>query len=154
MIQRKQSIFILVSLLLMGGLIAFPIETYSSIKGLTELHWNGLYDVTPGAVEPLISRLVSLAILIILPMVLNFVGLFLYKHRRVQMRFIGIASGIEILLTGILIYLSVEISGTMESEWYFNIHWLLPVAAAVMDFLAYRRIAADEAVIQSLNRLR
>lgn len=154
MIQRVQSIFIILAALAMASLIIWPIDTFGSACGLAELHWDGVFDTTPGTQEPVIRRMLSLAFIIVAPIVLNIVGLFLFKHRPSQMRVVGVAAGFEACITAVLVYLSVETASGMEAEWHFCVRWLLPVVAAALDVLAYRRISDDEALVRSLDRLR
>lgn len=154
MIQRVQSIFIIVAALVMASLTIWPIDCFGSTMGMAELRWNGVFDVTPGTTEPVIRRMVSLAVVVIVPIVLNVVGLFLFKRRPWQMRVVGIAAGFELCLTAVLVYLSVETAGGMGADVHFCVRWLLPLAAAVLDVLAYRRISDDEALVRSLDRLR
>ena len=154
MIQRIQSIFILVAMALVASLIFWPIDMYSSAKGLIELRWDGVWDVTPGCAEPLVRGLIPVAVIVVAALALNLAGLFLFKRRKLQMRLVGVAAGVEICLAVVAVYLGVNIAAGMEMEWHFSARWLLPSLAAVMDILAYRRISDDEALVRSLDRLR
>lgn len=154
MIQRIQSIFILVATILLVVLIVWPIDFFSNAQGLIELRWNGVYDVTPEVSEPLVRSLVPLAIIIVIALALNVVSLFLFNHRKLQMRFVGVAAGIEICLVAVLVYLGVNIAGGMNLEWHVCARWALPLIAAIMDILAYSRISDDEELVRSLDRLR
>lgn len=154
MIQRVQSIFILVAILLTFAMLPAAIATFGSKMGLVELWWNSLRDATPGSAIPIIKELPALAFCVLVPLLLNAVGLFLYNHRRLQMRLVGIAGLVELGLCGLLIYVSHEACGAIGAELHFNFRWLLPIAAAVMDFLAYRRIGLDDLLLKSLERLR
>lgn len=154
MIQRVQSIFIILAALVMASLIVWPIDTFGSSQGMAELHWDGVFDVTPGSSEPVIRRMIALAFIIVAPIILNAVGLFTFKKRQLQMRLVGIAAGIEICVGAVLVYISTETGSGMGAEWHFCIRWMLPVAAAILDIMAYRKISDDEALIRSLDRLR
>ncbi len=154
MIQRIQSLFILIAALLLATLIVWPIDFYTNMHSLIELHWDGVYDVTPGCAQPLVRSLIPLAIVIIAALALNAVGLFLYKRRVFQMRLIGIAAGIELCLVGVLIYLGINLANGMGQEWHVSARWALPLIAAILDYLAYRRISDDEALVRSLDRIR
>lgn len=154
MIQRKQSIFIIIAAILMACLLIWPIDTFGSAQGMAELRWNGVFDITPGSTDPVIRSMAALAFIIIAPIVLNVVGLFLFKRRPLQMRIIGIAAGFELCTVITLVYLSSVTSSGMGAEWHFCVRWIIPVAACVFDVLAYRKISDDEELIRSLNRLR
>lgn len=154
MIQRVQSIFIIIAALVMASLIVWPIDTFGSARGMVELRWDGVFDVTPGTEVPVIRRMLSLAFVVVVPIILNAVSLFLFKRRPLQMRLAGVAAGFEVCLTAVLVYLSIETARGMEADAHFCVRWLLPLAAAVLDILAYRRISDDEALVRSLDRLR
>ncbi len=154
MIQRVQSIFIILAALAMTGLIIWPIDTFGSTRGMAELRWNGVFDVTPGTTSPEIRDMFALAFIIAAPIVLNAVGLFTFKRRPLQMRMVGIAAGIEVCVAAVLVYLSTETAGGMKAEWHFCVRWLIPLVAMALDIMAYRRISDDEALVRSLDRLR
>lgn len=154
MIQRVQSIFILVAIVLVASLIVWPIDLYSSAQGLIELRWDGVWDVTPGCAEPLVRRMIPVAVIIVAALALNVVGLFLFKRRPLQMRLVGIAAGIELCIAGVVVFLGINIADGMAQEWHVSARWALPILAAVMDYLAYRKISDDEALVRSLDRLR
>ena len=65
MIQRKQSIFILVAMLLVGYLMLWPIDIFAGPQGMIELTWTGLWDVTPGVQDPHLRSLTALSFLIV-----------------------------------------------------------------------------------------
>lgn len=154
MIQRKQSIFILVAMLLVGYLMLWPIDIFAGPQGMIELTWTGLWDVTPGVQDPHLRSLTALSFLIVLELILNFLGLFMYRHRSAQLRVIGVGAGLAIGISAVLVYLGVSTAGQLELEWHFCAKWLVPIAVAVLDILAYRFISDDEALVRSLNRLR
>lgn len=154
MIQRIQSIFILVAAIAMASLVFWPIDSFGSAMGLVEVRWNGIFDVTPATVQPVIESMASLAIVIIAPIVLNLVGLFLFKVRTWQMKVVGLAAGFEFCVGIFLIYLCCQTASGIDAQCGFNVRWLLPFVATALDVLAYRRISDDEELVRSLNRLR
>ncbi len=109
MIQRKQTIFLLLSILLLGLSFFTDGDQY---------------------------------FLAILPMLMNLVAIFLYKRRPLQMRFCTISTSLQIIVVLIVLIFDV---------WYYA---FVPLLTALLTYLAYRRIDDDEAIIQSLNRLR
>lgn len=154
MIQRIQTIYIFVAILLLLSICFWTIDTFANSQGIFELRWDGVYDVTKADSTLSLVEMPSLMVLIIVPIVLNVCSIFLFKNRKLQMRMVGIACGIEIGLIAILVYVSYNICGLLDANFHLSIRWLAPLAAAVMDFLAYRRISDDEALIKSLDRLR
>ncbi|MCQ2204350.1 MAG: DUF4293 domain-containing protein [Bacteroidales bacterium] len=154
MIQRKQTLFILVAMILTGSLMFQSLGNFSGEKGLFEMVFYALRDITNADQPTVVYYLVPLASLVVLTTVLNLITIFLYKNRPLQMRVCGINVGIQLGLAAIMLYLQMQLASDIEVEWVFNYTMLLPVLAAVLDYLAYRGISDDEALIQSLNRLR
>ncbi len=156
MIQRIQSLFIIIAIALMASIIVWPIDAFGSAHGMVELRWNGVFDITPGTTEPVIRVMIALAAIIIAPIALNAVGLFLFKKKRLplQMRLVGIAAGFEICVGIVLVYLSYETATGMCADTHFCIRWLLPILAGVLDILAYRRISDDAALYRSVDHMR
>lgn len=154
MIQRIQSVFILAAALLLGSLIVWPIDSFGGAQGLVELRWNGVWDVTPGAHTPLVRPLHPLSIVVVVAVILHVVSLFSFTHRQLQMRLVGISAGISLCLTALLGYLGYQISGSLDMDFHVNFRWALPIVAAILDILAYRRISDDDAMVKSLDRLR
>lgn len=138
----------------MASLMLFPVATFASQSGIVELCWNAVRDATPGSAIPVLKELPALAFCVVMPVLLNVVSLFLYRRRRLQMRLVGVSAGVELGVCAMLVYVSFQVSGAMGSTMHFHLRWLLPVAAAVLDFLAYRRIRYDDMLLRSLERLR
>jgi len=154
MIQRKQTLFLLFAFLLTLALCFIDLGQFSGPKGLFEMNFYSLVDVTNAEQPVVVYNLIPLATLVILTIVLNFLSIVLFKNRPLQMRVCGINVGIQIGLALIILYLQKSIASDIEVEWILGPALLLPVIAAVLDYIAYRFISDDEALIQSLNRLR
>lgn len=154
MIQRKQTLFLLVAFLLTLSLCFVSLGLFAGPKGIFEMNFYSLVDATKADQPVVVYNLIPLATLVILTIVLNGLSIFLYKNRPLQMRVCGINVGIQLGLSLIILYLEKTISSDLEVEWTFCSAMLLPVIAAILDFFAYRAISDDEALIQSLNRLR
>lgn len=81
---------------------------------------------------------------------MNLIALWAYRHRVFQMRTAVIAG---LMLTGLQIWMLVQYSGAADKTVY-NIMYVFPLVAAILDFLAARNILADEMLVQSASRLR
>ncbi len=80
----------------------------------------------------------------------NLLALILFKHRGLQMRVTVIAS---LLLLGFQIWLAVRYFTAPEGI-VFKFTAILPLVAAILDFLALRGILADQFLVESYGRLR
>ena len=77
-------------------------------------------------------------------------ALLLYKRRVVQMRVSTIAA---LLSLGFQIWLAIDYL-TAPDSIVFKVTAILPLAAAILDILAVRGIAADQLMVESASRLR
>ncbi len=154
MIQRKQTLFLIVAFLLTLALTYVSLGTFSGPNGIFELNFYSLQDITDAENPVLVYYLMPLAAVTITSIVLNFLSIVLFKNRPLQMRVCGINVGIQLGLSFIIFYLENAIAGDIEVDWTFCYAPLMPILAAVLCFFAYRAISDDEALIQSLNRLR
>ena len=80
----------------------------------------------------------------------NLLALVLFKHRGIQIRVAVISC---LLLLGFQIWLAARYFTATEGI-VFKFTAILPLVAAVLDFLAIRGILADELLVQSASRLR
>ena len=138
MIQRQQTLWLLLSLLAALLSFMFPFATGKVLeKGLPADH-----TVTAG----------SNFLLLILTgasLILSGVIIFLYKDRKLQMKLciVGMVLSIGILILNIAQYNKM----TQSTLALFSI---LPVAGVVGYFMAFRNIKKDEKLIKSLDKLR
>ena len=78
--------------------------------------------------------------------------LFSYKARMVQMRLSMLEA---ILMTAFQIWIGVDfIRLRNENELIFSFTAIFPIIAAILNVMAARNIALDEAMVQSAYRLR
>lgn len=92
--------------------------------------------------------------ILILGAVVSFLGIFLFRHRMLQVRFCIFSS---LLLIGYYIAFGVFVYMiTSDRQVDFTISWTtaLPAVALVLDYLAFRGIMKDELMVRSLDRLR
>lgn len=156
MIQRKQSLWLLLAALLMLVPLYFPYVVITFSYSLFEGDTTGFTQL--GAGDELFTFEWPLMILNIIIILVSLVTIFLYKKRTLQMRL----TVFNILLTvGVLILAGVTtysfISSLGEGYMGWRLNWLvaiLPLLAIVLDVLAYRAIAIDEMTVRSMYRLR
>lgn len=144
MIQRIQSIFLLLSALAFGGLFAVPLASSAKIQE-SGYFSDGLLTILD---TPIFYGIISLAIL------LSLLAIFLFKNRNLQ-RSISIFSGVVgiifiIVATGLL-----YTQGTFETvNLQVGLGVGLVVIGIVFDFIAARFIKKDEKLVKSMDRLR
>ena len=146
MIQRIQSIFLLLSSGALLSLFAIPFATSEQTD--QALFADKVYDVFD---NPILMILVGLAGLI------GLVNIFLFKKRPVQIKLDYLIITLSILLLVFTVFFVFQ-SGSLDSssieinENYFGLS--MPVLAIIFAVLANRFITKDHKLVKSMDRLR
>lgn len=138
----------------MSSMLFISLGTFVNADSLYEMRFYGLVnesDLSNTCVE---YYLWPLAALLVTPVAMLLIDIFLFKNRQLQMRVCGICVGLEIGLSVMILACGYVVADNLELPWHFDASAILPLAAAVLTYLAYRGIDDDEALIRSLNRLR
>jgi len=153
MIQRIQSLYLLVAALLNSLLFFIPLNEMISGDHILRLSVQGLYDVTT-AESVLISDLFALMIIVIISTALAFISIFLYKNRKLQMRMALYNSILELGITFLTLYFAYQIATTHETTLGFSIGLIIPIIGSVLSYLAFRAIKKDDDLVKSVDRIR
>ena|SRR5690554_2766926 len=150
MLQRIQSLYLLLAAAAMLIAIAVPLATFSFNTDEVVFEAMGIYlngnltDSTWG-----------LFFIGITSSILSLITIFLYKKRMIQIRFSVFNA---ILMVGFYLYFGFIIYKVYPLEnLSFNkigLGAIMPIISIILTVLAIRKIGADEALVQSLNRLR
>ncbi|QXP74498.1 DUF4293 domain-containing protein [Tenacibaculum sp. AHE15PA] len=145
MIQRKQSIYLLIAGIISAGL-TFIFSLWTNSQTNLPIY---IVDLFSG-----VSVLEKTApILFFASALLSFVTLFLFKNRQLQFVLGRLNILINLFLLGILIYLSQTLSGeALVSEK--GIGMFFPVIVILLLVLANKAIKKDEDLVKSVDRLR
>lgn len=155
MIQRIQSIYLLLAGLLIGALYLFPIlhTVYAGIIPVN-VRVTGVYQDAAGSqmhTEVFIALTVVTAIIAILPIVI----IFLYKNRKQQ---VAMCYSALLVIVGYCFWVgeTVEhvVQGAHVKTINYGIGMFLPVVSIILVFLAIRGIRNDEKLVRSADRLR
>lgn len=143
MLQRIQTLFLLLAMLVSAGLIfVFP------------LWFSGEVIVT--AMDSLSSSdllIKPIGVLFIISAILSFTSIFQYKNRKFQMTLVRLNILINFLLLGLIVYQVQNLSGeTLVSEK--GIGSFLPIITIFLLVFANRFIKKDEDLVKSVDRLR
>ena len=152
MIQRIQSLYMLVSAILGVVCLSLPLGRFYTPEGeqVSNLYnlWlrnteNGAVDFSPWALFALLVLVTSL----------TFLSIFLFSRRALQMRVLSICM---VLLVGYYAFLGflVYMAHTNGSTFTPNVTAALPFVCIVLDYLAFRGVLKDEMLVRSLDRLR
>ncbi len=149
MIQRIQSVYLLVVTILMIVCMCSPIG--SILSGDQQIStFTNLFIALPDG-SKVYDPFALFAILLIIAAT-SFVTIFLFKKRMLQIRLTIFSS---IMLIGYYLALAAYILMLAE-ETSFSASWTicLPFIGIVLNWLAIRSIGADEALVKAYDRLR
>ena len=137
MLQRIQTIYLLLAFLVTGVLPFFiPLWTMSDGKAYLFMQ-NQLYVVVFG-----------------LSTTLSILSIFTYKKRQNQFVIGRLNIILNLILLGLFVYRSLNVSGETLAVSEKGIGMFLPIVAIVLLVLANKAIKKDEDLVKSVDRLR
>ncbi len=136
MLQRIQTIYMIISATLLGALyVWFP--NIVSEEGLVVIHND----------EPIMLGLIFGSILV------TFISIFSYKKRKSQFVINRLNIILNFFLLGVFVYRSLTLSGEiLVSEKGIGV--FLPIISIVFLVMANKAIKKDEDLVKSVDRLR
>lgn len=145
MIQRIQSIFLLISSASFWALFAFPFA--SSDEPTEAFLADKVYEVTDHVV---------LLVLVILGGVVALFSIFLFKNRPLQIRlsYLSLVIAILVPLTAVLLFYSEATKNFLNVGIDDGLGIYIPIIAIIGSILAVRYIRKDDRVVRSMDRLR
>lgn len=153
MIQRIQTLFLLIVSALLGILIASPFATV--IKESSQLIFTlRVFEVVAPVGQRVELSLLPVVILTLLCISISIITILLFRKRMLQIR-LCVANTILLLgLQGLLYYYSRVAVSIIEGSTSFHLTFIFPLVCAILTFLALRAVARDEALVRSSDRLR
>lgn len=152
MIQRIQTVYLALALLLMGFLGWLPLGEIAAGIQVYTFNIKGVF--AEGANSAMISGWPLMLLLSIIE-VLQIVVIFSFKKRVRQMR---ISTFVILLMIGFFgvswyfVHASLKTIG--EGAYVFQMAMAFPLVAAILNYLAIRAIGKDEALVRSIDRIR
>jgi hypothetical protein len=145
MIQRIQTIYLLLATLVASVLICF-VPLWIQIKEGNTVYMLDLFSENN-------SLTIAIPVLFFLSALLSLVSIFLFKNRQLQFVLGRLNILINLFLLGIFVYISLTLSGeTNVSEK--GIGMFFPIIVILLLVLANRAIKKDEDLVKSVDRLR
>lgn len=154
MIQRIQTLFLLLSLICTSMFFFFPFAEFIDSTGEISANIDimGIH-FSDGSAAKNIST-ISVLILILIINLVTFISIFTYKKRMLQMRFSFFNIILQIGSIALIVYCSIQTSKNIEMDLLLGFLVTLPFVAAILTFLAIRAIGKDELLVRSINRIR
>ncbi|WP_298639988.1 DUF4293 domain-containing protein [uncultured Prevotella sp.] len=151
MIQRKQTLFLLIAVVLNFLCLIFPIgEFIPRGVGVNPLMYNLWIEDGQGSVSFASAPLFGI---LFLETIVSVVTIFRYNNRRQQIKFCSL----NILLL-VLWYITYAIVFSLNSieDGGFKLHMVavFPLISLIFTMMAKRGVKADEALIRAADRIR
>lgn len=143
MIQRIQSIFLLLAAAALLGLFGLPFASTAEPVTASALFADQTYNILDHT---------ALTALFIIAAVVCLLSIFLFNNRKLQMRLslLGIFGALAGLIVAGILYSQDAAGQTAQLGVGFG----LPVVSVILTLLAYRNIKKDEKLVKSMDRLR
>ena len=144
MIQRIQTIYLLLAGIISGGMI-FVFNLWSLMSG------KEVFAIDLFSEIDVLQKMVP--VLFIVSALLSVITIFLFNNRKLQFVLGRLVILINLILLGILIYMSLTLSGE-TSVSLKGIGMFLPVLVVLLSVIANKAIKKDEDLVKSVDRLR
>ena len=167
MIQRIQTLYLLIVAVLLFLMFFFPVVTIDVFSNgsseALEMRPFGLKSVTAEASQKVVST-PYMGILLLITFIISFFNIFLYRHRWVQIRFCFVMMVLEL---GLQLYVAYylfkagdvvkELNMTMADSAApigYSLVDIFPIICIILTYLAFKGIIRDEMLVRSLDRIR
>ncbi len=150
MIQRIQSVYLLLASCCIGLMFLFPLAWFEKDGAQQLFMLYGILDANGLSVLNFYSLSVLAGLLIFLFMFI----LFRYKSRKAQLRLCRVAFIILLGLLALPVFYILKYSQLHTMTFFPGITFTLPVLSGVFTWLAFRGIKKDEELIRSIDRIR
>ena len=154
MIQRIQSLYLLIAAVFVGVLFFVPVAELSGKEGkLFLVYLSGVVSegTANGAAMAKTWPLLIIACLVLIFLVTT---IFRYGKRVHQIKLCYLAIADLILLAGLIYFYVWKSQNDLGGIFSLKIYFTFPFMAAVFVYLAIKGIAKDEKLVKSIDRIR
>lgn len=152
MIQRKQSVFLLLAVISTVVCLCLPIATFepkqlgvwSEMFNLWLQNGNGSKSLS---VCPLFC-------ILLLNAVISLATIFLYRNRKLQIKLCSLCNLLVILWYAAFIFFVTSTKNQSTADFHISFAAVLPIVSMILVFMARKGVKADEALIRAAERIR
>lgn len=152
MIQRIQSLYLLLAFVLCVVCLSMSIGRFSTQEGEAVANMYNLWLILEGGGYSLYPW--ALFAILLITSTLSFLSIFLFSRRALQMRVVTFC--IILLVGWYVAYAAFAYLLSTDYAAVFRPNWsaALPAVGIILHYLAFRGIMRDEMLVRSLDRLR
>lgn len=150
MIQRIQTIYLLLSAVLAGLVFAVDINVIQTVSEKYVFKVLGVFD----SAGIYFIKTNPLAIVLIFIVLINLFAIFMFKKRKLQIKLNILAMVFCIAFIALVFYYNYQVMQAMQGTFVFAAGVVLPLFSLIFLLLANKRIKKDEALVRSVDRIR
>ncbi len=156
MIQRVQSVYLLLVTVIMSFLIVSPYASMIDADNQNLVFKTHAIVIETSNGEPQnYKSTVAVISLVLLTSIISFVCIFLYNRRLIQIRICILNTILLIVLLSIMfLYYVITRNNLNPTDHSFGISAIFPLIGVVLTIMAYRAIRHDDMLVNSFDRLR
>ena len=154
MIQRIQTVYLLIAAFLVGSLFFVSYAEVVSSKGeLLVLDAKGLYQESSSNPGIILSSL-PIVVLCATSIALLLMTIFTYKKRMRQILISRISIVLLLGIIGLIYYFVWRGAGLVGGSYSLKMPLVFPLVAVVFVYLAIKGISKDDQLLKSIDRIR
>lgn len=154
MIQRIQTLYLLVAALLVATLFFVPFAELAGKDGAHYLFNISGINVNSSDGSKSLDNAWPVIVLVCLSLIMVVLTIFLFKNRITQIRISYISISFLFGLKALMYYYTWSSNNVPIGGLHSKIYAVLPLIAAIFVFLAIRNIRKDENLVKSIDRIR
>lgn len=155
MLQRIQTLFLLLAAVCMLMMFLFPLSSYLSDFAYYKLYIYGLIDMGPEHKDIGFMAFIPLIVLVIAVFALIVYSIFKFRKRSLQVQLINIAVFLNAGMVALIFFIyDSMVSRRISARPEYETGTFIPLIAIIFCLLAIWRIRKDEALVRSADRLR
>ncbi|MDA3930421.1 MAG: DUF4293 domain-containing protein [Prolixibacteraceae bacterium] len=152
MIQRIQSVYLLLALIVLGLMGWLPL---GGIAADSQIYNFSIQNISNDLSGEVVQNALPLMLMLGIIMILQIAVIFGFKNRVRQMRIATYNIILMLGLIGVGAYFAYSTINEIGDALYtFKIASIFPVVAAILNYLGIRAIGKDEALVRSIDRIR
>lgn len=153
MIQRIQTIYLALAVIVSSTLTYVNIADYVTKTGIYVLKMRGVFNSLDWAEAAILENNIY-TLLITLSIIIPLYTIFCFKKRKLQMKLTLASIVINLFTFGWTFAITNFAREYIDFKTSYSIFLIFPLISAILLVLAYVNINKDEKLIKSLNRIR
>ena len=118
------------------------------------MNYRGIWTAGQGKASQNLESQIIIPVVVLLIIILSVVAIFLYKNRKIQIKFALAAVVLSVALTALTAWFAYSAGEKYQAVLNPGIRTFLPLIILLFSILAFLGIRKDENLVRSYDRLR